>query len=310
MVLVILLAVSGLDETWTFNPGETRRVVEGTWLMRRMHFASQVTNSINIYAINGHCPPLTGPLVTLSDTIPIKLAPDDYQFDYFFLNEGSAIDLVVTQDSGASNVMVLRGTDSLERMDDDEGDDYDSFSKQALLKRFAGAGQQVHVQYTVSYSDVYVLLYDNASSGKGKATVEYNINATTYNLSGAKPKSCLPLTCTLLLEEDQCILVQAIQTDSNSKDPISVRLSPDRRWGLISILAVLPIFVGLICWRETSQYKSDVNAPPATAPHRSMDGSTPTAPLASTAPMEAVDYESILIVSGENVVPVAVPVIK
>jgi hypothetical protein len=310
ILMVVLLVSSSVTETWTLNPGETRRVNVRGWFTRELRVASQTPQSVNIYSIADNCPSLTGPPLLLSATSNIKLAPDDYQYDYVYLNKGSMIDINVTQKYGSTNVMILKGYDSLQ--DVDEEDDDESFTKRAILARFAGEGTTVRVQYAVVSSDTYVLLYDNASTEKGRFVVSYAVNGTTYDLSGRAPvSSSSPLECDLPLgtKANACILIQALgEGSTESKEAKTIYLSSEKRWSTILIASTIPILLGLLLkCRSFLGGSSPLDAQADT--YESIPPVLPTSTVPSApAQVDTDDYASIPIVAGADVVPLAVPV--
>mmetsp|Transcript_9556 Transcript_9556/g.15922 ORF Transcript_9556/g.15922 Transcript_9556/m.15922 type:complete len:424 (+) Transcript_9556:216-1487(+) len=270
---MILLIISGVNEDWTLNAGETRKIQTKATLNTKVFVASNIPDSTSIYTFPGACPPLTGPLVSLESTQDISLAQGDYQYDYFYLNAGSSLDVTVGQESGATNVILVRGLAAVEDSNGQSDDDSFSFEGSLLVKKYAGAGQTAHVKYTVRDTDTYVVIYDNASNKHhgSKATVSYNVTLTTYNLEGKEPVSdCAgSLSCQINVGHD-CILVRADKE-------VTVHVSTSRRWGVLLLFSSIPILIGLCCLgrrhgcccQDTTtgqQKEDDYEYPSATAP--------------------------------------------
>jgi hypothetical protein len=297
-VFVILLGVSNVNETWTLNGGESRRIPSKAFWNRRIKIASQIPNGIKVYDIKGLCPPLTGPTISLNQSWNIALAPDDYQFDYFYLNKGSALSVKYQQHKGATTISILKGSHTLASLRSGEVD-----SESPLLTRYAGASQEAVFTYTVPETDTYILLYDNASTSSGKATITIQADLTTHDLQNQQPLSgCFALDCIVKLSGNDCLILQAQAQAGTTSSEITVKVTADRQWFLIGAIALLPLLTG-ICWhqqqqRSTVPYEDAPLAPKTT---------TATAPPEATS-ANVVDYESIPIVVADDIYPVAVPV--
>lgn len=274
------------------NAGESRRVPSKAFWNSRIRIASQVPNSIEVYNIQGKCPPLTGPTVSLDQSWSIKLHHDDYQFDYFYLNQGSTLSVTYQQSHGATNISILKGTSTLHAL---RSSDLDSGS--ALLTRYVGASQQAVFTYTVPDTDTYILLYDNASTSSGMATVTIHVDLTTYDLEKEQPfAGCYALDCFVDAKGSDCLLLEALPGTSG----VTVHVTADRQWLIIGAFALLPLAIGVYL---------HLRRIPTSARDQPLDPeslTTPTAPEATSA--DVVDYESIPIVMAEDMYPVAVPV--
>ncbi len=94
IVMIILLALSGINTTWTLNAGETRRI-ETPILSRQITVkATRSTSRLPLNAVVyslASCPPLTGPPLVVRDSRVFHLRPEEYQYDYLYLNTWSSI---------------------------------------------------------------------------------------------------------------------------------------------------------------------------------------------------------------------------
>ena len=263
IVFIVILIVSTVSDSWTLNAGETRQVKTKAALNDIVYISTNIPDSLTIYALEGSCPPLNGPAVSFGDTEDIQLARGDYQYDYFYLNAGSFLDVTLTQEHGATNVLVFQGL--LAAKNYMQNSDDDSFSSPVCLQSYAGAGQTARVQYTPSRSDTYVVVYDNASHSKGHATVSYTVNLTTYNLDGKTPvENCESTnTCSFDIVGHGCILVRA-------ESEVTVHISASRRWGALFFYSAIPLVIGYFCLKvrkeEDVPQAEDAGYPPATAP--------------------------------------------
>jgi hypothetical protein len=257
----LIFSFPGSDD-WTLNAGETRPVVSASDL-RTNHIAisTNIPESVSIYTFDGSCPPLTGPTIQISNTETIHLAQGDYQYDYFYLNAGSFLNVTLRQDYGASNLMVMRGLGTIQGGTNGESNDNGSFSSKALITRYAGAGQLAHVQYVAPKSDTYVVVYENASNSKGRSTVTYDVDLTTYDLHGITPVcDCeSSIVCNFDLGGGRkCILVRAMSE-------VTVHISASRRLGSIVFYSIIPLSL-LGCLFLRKRKEDDFENPPATAP--------------------------------------------
>lgn len=288
LVFIIVMITSNVDDNWTLNPEETRKIHVGG-LNRELHVRSNLANGFQLYAIDGACPALTGPKLELHEVNKIELAEGDYQYDYFYLNQGSYLDVSLFQEDGSSNVLLLRGLKMSELTDD-----YDAsrFDVQSILKRYAGMGQTAELQYTAPESDTYVVIYDNASNSNGKATVTYHVDLTSFDLRDKSPVSCETTTrCSVkVIGLRDCILLQA-------NDLVTIQLSASRIWHMIALWVALPVVMGYCCIKPKERQQTCDNPPPT----------NPGATVPSAPPYQMVPSgdEHVYVVPAEHVLPVA-----
>lgn len=304
------MVLSHVNETWTLNGGETRRIPTKPILTKRIEIQSQVGNGMLVYDIAGACPPLTGPTVALNETWKLHLSPDDYQYDYYYLTMGSTLQVTFHQHHGATDISILKGTSQLHNVE--SGEDFPSFASQALFTRYTTAAGHHHspntvFQYTVPTSDVYIIVYDNASSSSGRARAMIHVDLATYDLSNQIPLNdksyCQALTCTVVTKRKMCLLLQA-----SGPDIVTVHITAKRKWLVISLIALIPILIALVLRmlqgaRRQENAGNDTLEPPTTNLE-----STSHAPLLTERSDVTADYESIPIVASSDVVPVAVPI--
>jgi hypothetical protein len=211
----------------------------------------------------------------------------------------------------------MKGTDALHGVQ--EGEDYPSFSSRALLTRYTAASchhgkchgggiSPTVIAYTVPESDVYVIVYDNASSSAGHANATIHIDLATYDLTKQVPYAgCQALTCSVDTRRNECLLLQA----PSEGDVVTVHITAKRRWLVLTGIAFIPMMIafGLQILRRREGVEEETRTPPpATNPEAAVSSApNATAPI-SAQPDDTVDYESIPIVTSENVIPVAVPV--
>lgn len=253
-------------QAWTMSPGESRHVATAGFLTdsvnvistssnrRHRHNGSNETISLGmaVYAMETPtCPPLTGPPVTL-DAPPqeLVLLHNAFEYQYFYLNKRSTMQVTVHQTKGATNILVLKGNKVLARIQDKKKDaslykwgGHDVISdlnmafymEQIVVERVSWTHGHAPIQFsfTSPSNDVYVLLYDNAASNEPAAfNVSYHMVLTTYDLDGLAPwcSHSAPVDPSALEEDSSftcppihaaeagCIIVQATEShgDDNS----------------------------------------------------------------------------------------------
>ena len=227
LLLIVLLSMSSttkfIDEshrTWTLRPGETRQVPVPVlfnkdiqiWTTTRQSstdgdgFADGGGGIVNVYSIDGDCPPLTGPPVVLEKgSRTLQLAKGDYQYDYFFLNQGSSLHVHVQQLQGSSNIHLMIGDQVLERLVHENRDyAYVGGFKDSLVRKFVTAAapttttkgaeedppHQVSLDYTARETETYIVIYENAATrkgGRGVLSVDYRVSLSSYDLQPYSP---------------------------------------------------------------------------------------------------------------------------
>ena len=254
LVTTVLLALSGIRTTWILNVGESRRI-ETPILSRQITVSarSSVNKNVVVYDL-AECPPLTGPPVTLQDDLSMSLQVDEYQYDYFFLNAGSSVNLTVHQSQGSSELYILEGANALRRLQTPSAADSDPFGKDAVVTGFASAESDVSLSYKVGRSDVYTIVYDNPSSSETSVLqAHYTAILTTYDLQGYAP-ICRDLQKDCHIHRPargSCLLIQAPKDQRNKKknpndNLVTVKVRGQRRWLPILIYAIIPYLLGLL----------------------------------------------------------------
>jgi hypothetical protein len=338
VILIALLAFSQLDTNWTLNAGETRHVKLPV-LNSRIHISTDDKIGVRVYDFpSKECPSLTGPTVTLEDENTLHLGTGDYQYDYFFLNKGSVLNLDFHQTKGATNIFILRGESNLQRLEgytDDDDDDH--LRRQALKKRYVAEGghSSGSLQYTAKQNNVYMIVYDNVSPATtGIISVHYTITLTTYNLHGQEPVCDESVdTCSIdLPNRRRCILVQAISDSGGhtSDEIVSVEVTGTRCWSFLLFYSAMPFIFFLLrslCQLRSSRSSydpvgsSEEPNPPPTAPESVEPIRPPTVPHSGSTPLPSAppearlvepepDYSGIIVIPAENVIPVPPPTDK
>jgi len=229
LLLIVLLSMSSttkfIDEshrTWSLRPGETRQVPVPVLFNKDIRISTTTRQGssdgdgfadrgrggvVNVYSFDGDCPPLTGPPVVLEKgSRTLELAKGDYQYDYFFLNQGSQLHVHVQQLQGSSNIHLMIGDQVLERLVHENRDNaYVGGFKDSLVRKFATAAatpttttkgaeennsNQVSLDYTAHETDTYIVIYENAATGRGGRgvlSVDYRVSLSSYDLQPYSP---------------------------------------------------------------------------------------------------------------------------
>jgi hypothetical protein len=248
MLLTILLNLSLMklsdgNQTWVLNPGESHQVPQNM-LANRVFVTSGAELDVRVYSMEGACPPLTGARLSFSDQLHIKLAEDDYQYDYFHLNQGSKINMEVTPSAGSLNIYLMQGQHFLRQL---KRSSFTPGSNQYLRSIFAYADRPIKLRYQVLETDTYVLFYDNASTHSAQFNVSYDLSLTAYDLSDHKPicENADSNNCVIKypgFRQKECVLVQAAESSSGDA-VVTVQIRQRRRYGWIIFLSALPILL-------------------------------------------------------------------
>jgi len=318
-VFIALLLFSALTKTWTLNAGETRHIMIPI-LNSRIQVRSD-TGGVRVYALAGSCPSLTGQIIPLDDERTLSLGVDDYQYDYFFLNKGSQITVDLIQVKGATNFFLMQGESMLQQIEGEPNEGEDDFHKTALRQKYVAEGgfSQASLSYVTRSSDVFILVYENASTKAGRVSIHFKIDLTTYDLDGQTPvcdesmDSCyVPVS-----KHRQCVLTQAVSDsgDHTADETVTVEMSGTRCWLLILMYSLIPFLLGFIrllskqrqhnaMYQSVSAHESN---PPPTAPHAGGG----TAMASPSAPVEAQVVEeqrqqqqAYTVIPAENVIMV------
>jgi hypothetical protein len=194
------------NHQFTLNVGETWQLVPPSNLWSRTSLrihSSTVNPGLEVYQFmpvldyssqpgQVTCPPLQGGAVlNLHEPVArIKMEMDEYQYDYFHLNQGSVLSVdarLTSVTSGATNLYLLQGYHALASLE--EHDSIQDFRGESILKRFLGQGGSTVMEYTVPMSDYYIVVYDNAAAGVTKLDVAITVQLATHYL----PDDMLPI---------------------------------------------------------------------------------------------------------------------
>ena len=222
---------------------------------------------------NAKCPgPTPDAGKTLQYTNAVVLQGDNYQFDYFHLNEGSKLSLDVLQRKGSANIYLLQGYKALESLKEDKRHDttsFQDFRAKSIVKRFSGQGGETTFDYQVPESGFYILVYDNAApfAVKSKLVVQINIEMTTHFLPLSKrvcdaqdtaDGGCVwKMTSGMDRErvERSCIIVKAVLADVEAaasdvpvddSQIVAVRLQAEIGSVSLICMASIPFLIGIL----------------------------------------------------------------
>ena len=292
LALSFALSIRLQSLQFTLDIGETRQITipKMTWELQSITIRAMSQNpGLNVFVIPPNppfssnqaiCPPLLGPTMTLADDEDIVLAVDDYQYDYFFLNPGSTITMDITPTAGSTNVFLLRGTAALSALESQQ--ESFSFRRHSERKWFVGETMPLSFTHQAQHSDVYIIVYDNASTywrSSTKLHIHYNVQITTHALATYEPR-CTPIesvqgcqwnmlsssssspSSSLVNDpklSSSCIIVQSVAIGKlpppppplppqRGNDTVTVHLDMVINWKRILGIAALPFLIGLIWW--------------------------------------------------------------
>ena len=328
IMIMILYSVSDKKTTWTFNPGEMRQLSVNMFTESVDLSCDDVSSGcFRVYKFsNPKCPPLSGPKFISEDSSDMTLGPGDYQYDYFYLTEGSRITLSVEQHYGASNVYILDGPHVIDQLNSYDFHFLHSVARQAYVNAENGSSTdnknaQKTLHYTAKESMTYVLLYENASYGDGNLSARHTIEHTTYDLTGKEPYCEFGHdTCqvrTVGGDNRACILVQA--NDDTDQD-VAIDIVGVRNWGFILLVSSLPLLLEWIWHLKVGATNGCKSCSPSLSSPSKMTSDEyeaigddletsveeQTSLEAKTIPV-ATTYDSIPVVPIENIVPMAPP---
>ena len=252
VIWIVLMAISGIRASWTLNAGESRRI-EVPILQRRIVVSSEnATLDAVVYDLES-CPPLTGRPVTVKDSRSLTLGLNEFEYDYFFLNIGSAINIKMDTAKGNPVAYIVQGANALKRLETPSRDD-DPLGKDIVAQVSSSATDNVvELSYTVSQSDMYSLVYDNALAGAEdcQLTISYTVVMTTYNLEEFLP-ICNSLAADCEIDRPNhgsCLLVESERRRQKRQTVVTIDVKGRRRWLPILIYSALPYLMCMVLAR-------------------------------------------------------------
>lgn len=265
VLIIAMLHISKGNHMWILNPGESH-LVRPAYLTDRIVITSGAGQEASVYTLKRPCPALTGPILNTSFQNEMSLGEDGYQYDHFYLNQHSTLVVQFAVTVGSVDVYLLQGRHFLSRLE--KSSLQPGRDQYLFFNRFVSSTTNaVQLNYNVTKTDVYIVLYDNASSGTSRFSSSYSLQRTTYDVISQSSPKCPDIAtkeCTVRLpffpSRKECILVQT----EPSADPhaiVSIRISQRRRYGWIVLFSLLPLIVYTIwpsCHLTTS---------PASSPH-------------------------------------------
>lgn len=117
-IFVGLLLMSGWSRygyQWTLHPGESRVIHTplGSYLTEsvRIHCDGEV-GAFEVYRSGQPCPSLSGPRTELTNKYSMNVSFGDYEYDRYYLNRGSTIEVILSALSGEARLQVFSGFSS------------------------------------------------------------------------------------------------------------------------------------------------------------------------------------------------------
>lgn len=271
ILVVNLVHVSRGNHSWTLNPGESFEITPA-YLIDTISIKSEGTKrGAQVYAIPSQqgCPPLTGPLVTIaSQEDTIFLAKDSYQFQYFYLNEGSSIHADIVALSGSANVFLLRGDHALRQLENSLFFPPTANNRHCVMQQFVSSSSpaisSTKLSYQIQNTDTYILIYENPTIGATRLLASLSLDMTTYDLSdrynhyefsptcnNTATKTCflsIPFLAPFFRNKGECFIVQTPakvvdpdELDVDDDGTVTIHITQHRRHGWIVLLSFLPL---------------------------------------------------------------------
>lgn len=146
LILILPILVyfyTNTSDSWRLHTGASRHVVISTTFSKSVSITRTPPtqehgheNEVDTggqflaYHIDGGCPPLTGPELTLEHRRDLHLEAGAYDWNRYYLNPGSVLNVTVTANSGGVKAFLFRGKTAFESWRRDPSE-YSSFFRRA-----------------------------------------------------------------------------------------------------------------------------------------------------------------------------------
>ena len=164
------------------------------------------------YHVDGGCPPLTGPELTLEHRRNLHLEAGAYDWNRYYLNPGSILNVTITATNGGVKAFLFRGKTAFESWRRDPSE-YNNFFRRAHT--YEGLDPAVIVHEAV-IAEAFYVVYSNVFRWSANMSIDVVRRLTTFNLSGVNPlpdEECSSdgTTCNIPLKPWHlaCIVVEA-----------------------------------------------------------------------------------------------------
>ena len=199
LILILPILVyfyTNTSDSWRLHTGASRHVVISTTFSKSVSISRTPPtqehgheNEVDtggqflVYHVDGGCPPLTGPELTLEHRRDLHLEADAYDWNRYYLNPGSVLNVTVTAKSGGVKVFLFRGKTAFESWRRDPSE-YNSFFRRAHT--YEGLDPAVILHEAV-IAEAFYVVYSNAFQWSADVSIDVVRTLTTFNLSGVDP---------------------------------------------------------------------------------------------------------------------------
>ena len=228
LILILPILVyfyTNTSDSWRLHTGASRHVVISTTFSKSVSITRTPPtqehgheNEVDTggqflaYHVDGGCPPLTGPELTLEHRRDLHLEAGEYDWNRYYLNPGSVLNVTVTANSGGVKAFLFRGKTAFESWRRDPSE-YSSFFRRAHT--YEGLDPAVILHEAV-IAEAFYVVYSNAFRWSADVSIDVVRTLTTFNLSGVDPlpaEDCHAdgTACTIPLKPWHlaCIVVEA-----------------------------------------------------------------------------------------------------
>ena len=228
LILILPILVyfyTNTSDSWRLHTGASRHVVISTTFSKSVSISRTPPtqehgheNEVDtggqflVYHVDGGCPPLTGPELTLEHRRDLHLEAGEYDWNRYYLNPGSVLNVTVAATSGGTKAFLFRGKTAFESWRRDPSE-YSSFFRRAHT--YEGLDPAVILHEAV-IAEAFYVVYSNAFRWSADVSIDVVRTLTTFNLSGVDPlpaEDCHTdgTACTIPLKPWHlaCIVVEA-----------------------------------------------------------------------------------------------------
>lgn len=194
---ILVYFYTNTSDSWRLHTGASRHVVISTTFSKSVSIIRTPPtqehgheNEVDTggqflaYHVDGGCPPLTGPELTLEHRRDLHLEAGAYDWNRYYLNPGSVLNVTVTATSGGMKAFLFRGKTAFESWRRDPSEYSIPFFHRAHT--YEGLEPAVIVHDT-DIAEAFYVVYSNAFRWSADVSIDVVRTLTTFNLSGAEP---------------------------------------------------------------------------------------------------------------------------
>eukprot|EP00562_Extubocellulus_spinifer_P015125 CAMPEP_0178576430 /NCGR_PEP_ID=MMETSP0697-20121206/20453_1 /TAXON_ID=265572 /ORGANISM="Extubocellulus spinifer, Strain CCMP396" /LENGTH=556 /DNA_ID=CAMNT_0020211627 /DNA_START=208 /DNA_END=1878 /DNA_ORIENTATION=- len=192
----LLYFYTNLSESWRLHTGASRHVVVASTFTKSVTVRRTAPtmehgheNEIDTggmfeaYHVDGRCPPLTGANLTLDHRRNLHLESGAYDWNRYYLNPGSVVNVTVTATSGGFKLFLFRGKTAFESWRHDPSE-YNSFFRRSHT--YEGL-EPAAITHEAVIAEAFYVVYSNPFGRGADVNVDVERSLTTFNLTGVDP---------------------------------------------------------------------------------------------------------------------------